>query len=71
MKDWYFSFVTEVDPNRVSWLVPGSGGKPTWPSYQDNSRILVAHDDRIDVATDPEGGDLCSFWKSQSELTRI
>jgi hypothetical protein len=71
MKDWYFSFVTEADPNRVTWLNSGADKKPMWPPYKDNAQILVAKDDRIDTATDPEVGEKCDFWKSQSELTRI
>jgi hypothetical protein len=53
MKDWFISFVTDLDPNAHSFS-PESEGKPFWPLY--NPRLGTAAVSGND--TTAEGGNI-------------
>ena len=53
MKDWFISFVTDLDPNAHSFS-PESEGKPFWPLY--NPRLGTAP--ASGNATTAEGGNI-------------
>jgi hypothetical protein len=56
MKDWFISFVTDLDPNARSFSLEGEG-KPFWPLY--NPRLgTAAAADAADDSTTTEGGSL-------------
>jgi carboxylesterase type B len=68
MKDWYISFATYHNPNRLS------PHKFTWPSYyslrQSPGDVLIVNSTTIGARADPDMNIRCSFWHSQSAVTR-
>ena len=80
MKDWFISFVTDLDPNARSFS-PESEGKPFWPLY--NPRLGTAGDGdgaefaimdvnytQVGVIPDFDVSDKCDFWFGRSWVVR-
>lgn len=80
MKDWYISFVTDLDPNAQSFTPNATADKPYWPLY--NSRlgtdgdgtpefaIMDVNYTQVGVIPDFDVSDKCDFWHGQSYVVR-
>lgn len=76
MKDWFLSFVTDLDPNKVSYL---NVQKPNWPSYNPTKTtgtgglefaIMDVNKTAIGVIGDLDANAACDFMRSQSYVVR-
>jgi hypothetical protein len=74
MKDWYFSFVINSNPNKQSWLGKSAGVKPNWPVYGAMNQTLIVkgpdENPNIVTATDIDVGPKCDFWRNRDAITR-
>jgi carboxylesterase type B len=82
MKDWFISFVTDLDPNARSFS-PESEAKPFWPLYNprlgtavDGARedhefaIMDVNYTQVGVIPDFDVSDKCDFWFGRSFVVR-
>lgn len=80
LKDYYLSFITNLDPNAVTYT---NSSKPLWPVYLNNStdittavtndldfRVLEFNDTNIEARRDPDAGSTCDFWAAENEVCR-
>ena len=78
MKDWFISFVTDLDPNAKSFS-NSTVNKPVWPLY--NSQLGTQGDvpefavmdvnyTQIGVIPDLDVSGKCDFWHGQSYVVR-
>lgn len=72
MKDWWASFVTDLDPNAVSY---SGQQKPHWPLWDDKGagndgfNSMFVNFTNINVIRDLDVSDRCDFLHSQSQVT--
>jgi hypothetical protein len=81
MKDWFISFVTDLDPNARSFS-PESASKPFWPLYNPRLGTAGSVDDdyefaimdvnytQVGVIPDFDVSDKCDFWFGRSFVVR-
>jgi len=78
MKDWFISFVTDLDPNAHSFS-PDSASKPFWPLYNpglgtiggtDEFAIMDINYTQVGVIPDFDASDKCDFWFGRSYVVR-
>lgn len=72
VKDYYLSFVTDLDPNTATST--SGTTRPVWPRYQlDSSRsypVLEFNTTSIAVREDRDAGARCRFWRSRNDISR-
>ena len=64
MKEYYLSFVLELDPNKVSIVQ-----KPYWPQYR-NGYIININETAIGSRRDPDASVSCRFFQDQGSAVR-
>jgi hypothetical protein len=82
MKDWFISFVTDLDPNAHSFS-PESEEKPFWPLYDPRLGTAVNGEDvdvefaimdvnytQVGVIPDFDVSGKCDFWFGRSWVVR-
>jgi hypothetical protein len=80
MKDWFISFVTDLDPNARSFSPEGEG-KPFWPLYNPRLGTAGGGEDvefaimdvnytQVGVIPDFDVSDKCDFWFGRSFVVR-
>lgn len=78
MKDWFLSFIIDLDVNTRSFS--GLKGKPRWPTFgasidEDASAVssfnaMEVNVSSIAVVADPDTSDRCDFFHAQSYVVR-
>jgi hypothetical protein len=79
MKDWFISFVTDLDPNAKSFSNNTTSEKPFWPLY--NAQLGIEGDvpefavmdvnyTQIGMIPDLDVSGKCDFWHGQSYVVR-
>lgn len=67
MKDYFVSFITNLDPNAVATV-----SKPSWPQYQSDSyQVLDVEQLSISTEVDPDAGAQCRFFQAQADVVRV
>ena len=78
MKDWFISFVTDLDPNAKSFS-DTTLDKPVWPLYNPQLgtqgdvpefAVMDVNYTQIGVIPDLDVSDKCDFWHGQSYVVR-
>jgi len=73
LRDYYVSFAIHMDPNRESFSGLSKNVKPTWAQYSSANpprAVLNVEADGISTIGDPDYSERCSFWQSQSAISR-
>jgi hypothetical protein len=77
MKDWFISFVTDLDPNAKSFSNSRSEGKPVWPLYNPGLgngvpefAVMNVNYTQIGVVGDLDVGGKCDFWHGMGYVVR-
>jgi hypothetical protein len=78
MKDWFISFVTDLDPNAKSFS-NSTASKPVWPLYNPQLgtqgdvpefAVMDVNYTQIGVIPDLDVSGKCEFWHGQSYVVR-
>jgi hypothetical protein len=79
MKDWFISFVTDLDPNAKSFSNNTTNEKPFWPLYNaqlgtegdvPEFAVMDVNYTQIGVIPDLDVSGKCDFWHGQSYVAR-
>jgi hypothetical protein len=79
MKDWFISFVTDLDPNARSFMNDTTSEKPFWPLYSaqlgtegdiPEFAVMDVNHTQIGVIPDLDVSGKCDFWHGQSYVVR-
>ena len=71
-KDYFLSFIMDLDPNTFSR--PSGTERPYWPTYlstDGNFTVLQTNDTIVQVVGDEDAAALCDFFSSQSTVTSV
>jgi hypothetical protein len=68
MKDWWLSFVIDLDPNSRAW---SNVSKPAWPTYAETGvDVMTVNFTSIGLQNDPDAGDNCAFFRESPEIVQ-
>jgi hypothetical protein len=74
MKDWFFSFAINSDPNKKTWQK--TKRKPDWPLYGKTAQALSVTKtlDKAGlpyrIGVDDDVSKRCDFWRDNADITQ-